>query len=292
MKKHLIFLFISIVYNIGLTAQPDTIIAENIYRYKIKDGKRTKEKQLIEQNTYDLQGKLIRNIVFKDSLGIKAYTAFIYNNDRLISGETFDGKDDSVMEVIRYSYTPDGLVSEKKIYRKDKNELIKPEKTIRYGYRDTMLVKKEVRNAKNKWQVKTDLTRSENEGSVITRYRKGYRDDRLKQRIKKMRFNDDGKISRATINDTYYTGETTEITIDYEYNPYVNKVSREILRTGTDSVPTIKEYRYNTGDGTLTGECYVDEDNNYIEFTGYERKKHDVIRKEVMMYDLQKEMKK
>lgn len=270
-------------------AQPDTILAENIYRYTVRDGKRTPIKHITEQKTYELNGKLIRRIFFKDStMAIKQYIAFIYDDDNLISEETFGGND-SILKIKRYRYTTDNLLSDIDVYKR-LNGQIQLAKQIKYYYDDSQLTQKEVLNKKNKWQVKTKYTYNQNEKIENSDFKKGYRKDKLKSKSKLSRFID-GKITDASIKKTYFNKEIKEIKIKYEYDPVTDNVLREIRTYSNDTIPEIIEYRYKP-DGTKTGECVVDEDGKYLEFTGFERKKHDVIRTEVKMYDLSKVIKK
>ncbi len=289
MKKYLFLLIAVVAFESDLWAQPDSIIAENIYKYKVLNGKRTAEKQIIEQKTYDLKGKLIRQIAFKDTLmKIDNYVAFIYDNKNLVSAETFQDND-SILEIKRYSYLENDLLSNIDIYKRIEDK-IKFAERIEYNYNDTMLIEKVTSNQKNKWQKKTNYTYNVNEIIEYTQYKKGYKDDKLKSKeiISQIK---DGNILSSEIKKTYYTKEIREIQVIYEYDPVTSKVLREVWTSANDSVPKIIEYRY-MPDGTKTAECVVNEDGKYIEFIGFERKKHDVIRTEVKMYDLGKETKK
>jgi len=286
MKIHACFILAILCIECNIWSQPDTIIAENIYKYEVLDGKRTPKKHITKQNTYDLQGKLIRQIVFRDSLmNIEQYTAFIYDCDKLISEETFDSTN-SVMEIRRYRYGPNHLVSNVDIYRKENINIALTEK-IQYEYDDTLLIHREVLNRKNKWLIKANCTYSENEHTESILYKKGYRKDKLKQ-TETISYFENNTMIRAVTNKLYYTGETEEITVEYEYDSRFNKALKEIWTFSYDTVPRIVEYRYRP-DGIKTGECVVDENHNYLEFTGFEWKKHDVIRREVKMYDLGEE---
>ncbi|MBN2522520.1 MAG: hypothetical protein JXB24_04565 [Bacteroidales bacterium] len=283
MKIHTCFILTIFCIECNIWSQPDTIVAENIYKYEVLDGKRTPKKQITKQNTYDLQGKLIRQIVFGDSLmNIEQYTAFIYDSDKLVSEETFDGTN-SIMEIRRYRYGQNHLVSNVDVYGKENNSIALTEK-IQYEYDDTLLIHREVLNRKNKWLIKANYAYSENEHTESILYKKGYRKDKLKQ-TETISYFENHTMIRALTNKLYYTGETEEISIEYEYDQRINKVIKEIWMFSNDTIPKLVEYRY-TPEGIKTGECLVDEDRNYLEFTGFERKKHDVIRKEVKMYDL------
>ncbi len=284
MKKHSIFLIALVLFECTVWAQPDTIIAENTFKYQILDGKRTSGKHVIEQKTFDLQGKLIRQIFFSDSLmRIEKYTGFIYDNEQLISVETFSGSNDEIQEIKRYRYGPNHFISEVYVYKRI-NDNIKLSERIVHRYNDTVLIKKEIFNHRKKWLERTFYTQEENKNTELTQYRKGYSANQIKQQ-EVVSHMENGNILRSEIRNMYFSGESEEIQVEYQYQEKNNKVLKEIWRYGSDSVPKIKEFRYSRN-GMKTGEFIMDENDNYIKFLVFERKKHDVIRGKEEMYDL------
>lgn len=271
------------MFECNAMAQTDTIIAENIFKYEILDGKRTANKQVIEQKTYNLQGKLIRQIKFKDSImEIEKYIAFFYNNEDLISVETFHGGD-SLTELKRYSYESNGIISYEFIYH-GSFENMKLVQKSKYIYDDTILVKKVIYNRKNKWLKKINYTYTGNKEIKSMQYRRESRDDKLKSK-QKISLVKNGSPQSSEIIYMYYTGETKNIHIEYQYDLKINKIVKEIWTNSTDSVLKIIESSYSP-DRIKKSELIVDASGKYIEFKVFKRKTHVVNLKKIEMYDL------
>ena len=111
-----LYLFASVTL---LAQERTTIIAENIFRYQISpEGKLVDKREAIEQKTYDLQGKLIRQIFYNDTNSsiIDRNIVFFYDSLKLVSKETY-GRENTVEQVERYIYDPTGKLITKKIYK-------------------------------------------------------------------------------------------------------------------------------------------------------------------------------
>ena len=283
--KNSFFLLITLLFlQFNVWAQPDTLIGENTFKYKIQNGEILRSKHVIIQNTYDLSDKILWQTLFRDSLmNIKEYTAFIYDNELLLSAETYNNND-SVIAIKRYSYTSNNNLSNILFYKRINNKM-KLVKQKKYHYKDTLLLKKETLNRKNKWLKRTTYTYTDTTIIENIQFKKGSRDDKLKSKQTTSQLKD-GIVQSSIINSQYYTGKMDTIKVDYDYDPKINKLIKEIWKDNSDSVQKIVEYRYNRDTGVKIGEGILDGSGNYLEFLGFIRNKRAVIMKEVKMYDL------
>lgn len=268
----------------NIKAQPDTLIGENTFRYKIHNGKITAYKHVIIQNTYDLSDNLLWQTVFRDSLmNIKEYTAYIYDNELLRSVETYNDVD-SVIRIKRYTYASNGNLISKDYYNRI-NDKIKLVKFKKYHYNNTLLVREEVFNSKKKWLKKITYSYSDTAVVKNTDLRKKSRDDKLlnRQTISVLK---NGDIQNSIIIDTYSNGKIDKTVIEYEYDEKINEPIKEIWKNDSDSIVKIVEYRYNRDNGEKIGQGVLDGEGNYLEFFGYIRNMRSVIMKEVKMYNI------
>ena len=176
--KYILFIQIIVVCSSVLNAQKDTITAENIYRYELKNGKATKNRIIIRQNTYNLDNQLIKQIDYDSIANIRSSTLYFYEKDLLISIESF-GTDFVIDSVRRISYNGNGTKAGESLYAIH-DSIPRKTASIEYIYDKENLSKEIAYSNKKKWKTKTVYQSSGNIRTKTQLFKKGSRPDGLK----------------------------------------------------------------------------------------------------------------
>ncbi len=278
------FLFISILLTLtNLLQAQDSIVAENIYSHEIQNGNLTTLKHITEQNTYNLAGNKVIQLFYYDSVpNIISYTLFFYQDNLLLSKETFD-MDKNPLSIVRYTYNKQGLKKEKKIYEPVEGNM-QCNKTIAYFYKDTLPVKIIVRNNEDKRTSKTTYSYNAGQTTENTKFTKGSGVEYLVSVTRISVFSDNGIISKQI--DTLYSNKINKLTsIEYSYDDTNGRLLNENwYNDGHELVKTI-EYKWKS-DGTLAGKGTLDGEGNYTEYLSYKYDSHIVNLGDQKPYEL------
>jgi hypothetical protein len=252
---------------ISISGQKQSIVAENIFKFRIINGEKTSQRNVVQQNTYDMNNRMIRQIFYNDSIPIvEDFTLFFYESDRLISKETFDM--DSIQKIQRFRYNAYGLPEELTIFERYDGEIRKKYVVNNY-YRDTLLIKQKKLDNHSKWLEETNYSRDDNQMTKKTKYRKGFNNDLKTQDVISWLTNN--KIVKSQIILTKTNGDRTLEVIEYIYNDESGKLEREIYRNNEGENIQTKEYHY-LANGIKTSEEIFDNKGKYIEYKLFERK--------------------
>ena len=267
----LIFLFLFPVF-MFLHAQ-DSIIYENIYRHQIKNGQSTTKSHIAEQNTYNLDKDKVISLQYHDTLpDVTVFTLYFYRNGLLFSEETFDMKKNP-LSIIRYSYSKNGLKTEKKDYKPVGNDM-QCMKTITWAYKDTLPVKKTVKDESGKKTSKTA-------------YR--YTDDKNMENTKFLKRNEavypvsascvtiysNGRKVTWQSDTTYSDGSSQTTTVEYSYDDTIDRLVNESWYNGQHEPIKTVEYKWKS-DGTLSGKGTYEPSGNCMEYLSYKHQSHVV----------------
>jgi len=279
-------LLISILFTLTQLLQAqDSIVAENIYRHEIKNGNLTTLKHITEQNTYNLAGNKVIQLFYFDSVpNIISYTLFFYQDNLLLSKETFN-MDKNPLSIVRYTYNKLGLKKEKRIYEPAGGNM-QCNKTITYFYKDTLPVKKIVRDSDEKRTSKTTYSYNAGQTTENTKFTKGSGVEYPVSVTRISVFSDNGIISKQ-IDSIYSNKEYHSTSIEYSYDDSSGWLSNENWYNDRHEQVKAVEYKWRS-DGTLAGKGTLDGKGNYTEYISYKYDSHIVNLGDQKMFDLRK----
>ena len=273
---------VALFFTTTVTGQ-DSIVAENIFSHEIRDGSRTAMKHIIGQNTYNKAGKKVLQIQYFDSIAnIKTYTLFFYQDNQLVSKETFTGEK-SLISIERFSYTDMSKIKESKLYE-PLDDQMQNTITTRCFYTDTALSKKIVfgRNGKRIRQISYEY--KPEQLTEITLYKKGGQEENLKS-VKVISVFSENRITSKSIDNLSFEKTRGHYSVEYSYNIETGKLISEIWYDEKPELIKTIRYRWDI-DGTLRDRGLVDGAGNYIEFISYKRENYVVNLGNQQMFDL------
>jgi hypothetical protein len=193
----------------------DSIRAVNIFRYRISDGKRSNERSVIEQKTYDKNGKLVLQIFYNDSVpAIDRFTRYYYDREKLISEESFDASGE-ITHIRRSAYSEKGFPCEEKYYVPLKG-MMELSRTSELTWQDTSMTTRIVYNMEHKKIIRERYRYYPGRIVKEERFRKGIDPGNLKIRITTSTYSQD-TLTKKEISELTYSGEKNTTLISYTY---------------------------------------------------------------------------
>lgn len=278
--KYLFYIFILVFSSTVLHAQKDTIIAENIFKYELHDGKATKNRTIIRQNTYNLENQLIKQINYDSSAEIQSSILFFYKDNLLISKETF-GADFVLDSVRRITYNSSGKRTTESLY------VIRdsiPEKTDsrQYFYENGELIKDITFSSRKKWKVKRMFENSESICTETQLFKKGASPMGLKKRTVTYTFNGDNPAS-AVITSKYFNKEVSISKVGFKYDSINHLlISKSLYKENDSSLREIQFSYY--PDGNIRFKKTFSSSGEFTEFLMYKRTEHNIAIGKPEMY--------
>jgi len=256
-----------------LYAQADSILAENIFRYELKDGRATRNRMIIQQNTYDLNQKLIRRIYYDSVANIAQSTLIFYRDNVPVSEETFN-KDFQIDSVRRFAYTAEGK-RDKEILYSIHDGVPQKKSSIQYEYDNHRLKQETLYNEKDKWIRKTTFAEEQGKQTTSSVYRKGTHSQGVRERITETIF-EEGKPSVMKITENLFSKVSRIRTILFEYDSLTQQLQSEKWMDEANSLLKEVLYRYYP-EGYIRSRSIRISSGDYIEHLVYERSKHNII---------------
>ena len=254
-------------------SQTDSIIAENIFKYELKNGRATRNRVIVIQNTYDLHNTLLRKNNYDSLANIDRSTIFFYKDDKLISEETY-GPDFKIDSVRRIHYNNNGLIDQEALYLiNDGNvEMIS---RIKYTYENNELAEKMVYGTTKKWITKTSFKRENDTLVKSILFRKGTHPSDLKELLIKEIFDGEKPASaKITAIHTDKSAATEKIFYEYDTTNY-QPVS---MKWFTENDSLLKEVLYQYyPDGHIRSKSTRVSSGDYIEHLVHERRNHTIV---------------
>lgn len=281
--KYTIHIFLFLNLSSILSAQADSIIAENIFKYELKNGRATRNRKIIKQNTYDLNNTLIRQVYYDSVRNIDRSILIFYNGDLLISKETY-GSDFTIDSVKRFDYDDNQHRVKENLYAIGKDGSVKKNSWIKYVYDNDRLTERITYSGKNKWVIKTTYQKEGNVKIAKSIYKKGTDPKGVKEQIIEDTYNGD-KPSHSKITTNYFDKSVSTTQIKFEYDTIHFKPKSIKLLTDDDSL--IKEivYQYYP-DGNIRSKSTRLPSGDYIEHLVHERRDHFIIVGKPEMYPI------
>jgi hypothetical protein len=279
--RYTVHIFLLISLPSLLSAQADSIIAENIYNYVLKDGRATRNRMLTKQNTFDLNNKLVRQVYYDSVKNINRSILIFYDDDLLISEETY-GPDFTIDSVRRFEYNPNRTKDKEKLYAISKDGTIEKISWIQYVYNDDQLIGKTSYSGKNKWVIKTTYQKDGNLNIVNSIYKKGTDPKGVKEQIIEDLY-DGEKLSHSKITTNYYDKSISTIQIRFEYDTINDQLVSKKWLTEDDSLLTEVLYQYYP-DGNIRSKSIRLSSGDYIGYLVHERRDHTIVMGKPEMY--------
>lgn len=256
-----VYFYLFLSFPVCVYAQYDSIIAENIFKYEVKDGEVTNNRIVMKQNTFDLNNRLVRQVFYDSTARVDRIKLFYYDNDLLISEETY-GSDFAIDSVRRIKYHNTGLITKEGLY-KIRDSI--PEKILRiaYKYDDGHISSKIVYSKKNKWLIKKIYSESGDRHIEKIVFRKGINPAGVKEKYTESIFRDDLHIQSRVATKCYGKPGRTSI-IKFEYDTVNHLLINEKLFDRNDIL--VKEIIYrNYTNGRLRSKTIRSGSGKYLE---------------------------
>jgi hypothetical protein len=263
-----------------LYGQRDSILAVNVFQHRINEnGQRTADKSILYQETYT--DGLLRQILYYDSLAnIDHYTFHFYNNDQLISSESYN-KTYEIDSIRRYTYGSDSSKIKEVLYLFNGSS-IEIAGTWQYTLLNETPFLQTVLNEKGKWIARFDYSYPGDRFEIVSTYKKNTRPDLLKT-TKEVRYPDYFRPDSIRKEMVYYS-KLKEIVIEkIVYDQEKNKPKEIITYTESGEVSKKQELRYDS-DGSIVGIGILDPEGKYIEYLSFRAKRHLINFGEREMY--------
>lgn len=281
--KHIIPAFIFLFPITILLHAQDSIIYENIYRHQLKNGKSTTRSRITKQNTYNLDKNKVISLLYHDSLpNVMAYTLFFYRRGLLFSEETFK-MNKNPLSIVRYTYGKNGLMTEEKFYEPVGNTM-QCMKTITWIYKDTLPMKKTVRNESGKKASKTVYSYAEGRNTENTRFFTGTEEEHPVSASRVFVYSDGRKTSQQ-VDTLYSDGRLHATTIKYHYDEANGRLLSEYWYNDRHELVKTVEYKWKN-DGTLASKGTYDGVGKCTEFLSYRYESHIVKLGDQKPYEL------
>jgi hypothetical protein len=258
-QRHLLFSAILLLFSGFTHAQQNSIKYQNMEVFKIVDGNKTNISFVKNQKTFTMDGRLIREINFEDSTAhILNYTFYFYKDGKLFTEEVHD-KNDSILFIIRHTYTLKGMEEETDRLEWSKGKMKISGRTVfiydKAGYKNAM---KESGSRKKPFRVTSYAYSSEKLIREQTKARKP--SDNVIERITDYDYGKDGKLMLKKIMEKNVEDTVITQTENYLYNTNGQLKTIEV-KDQQGKIVLSKNYDY-SADGSLL---------NYYEKDGAEK---------------------
>lgn len=278
--KYLSFFILTGLFNLCLFSQTDSILAENIFKYELKNGRATRNRIIVMQNTYNLHNTLLRQNYYDSLTNIDRSTIFFYKDDKLVSEETY-GADFEIDSVRRLHYNPEGLKDQETLYLINDGNIEKVS-WIKYTYENNELAEKKVYGNTKKWKTKTSFERNNDTLVKSIVFRKGTRSSDVKELLIEEIYEGE-KPASAKIIKIHSDKSVVTAKILYEYDTTNYQLIGMKWLTENDSLLKEVLYRYYP-DGHIRSKSTRLSSGDYIEHLVHERRNHVIVLGKPEMY--------
>ncbi len=284
MKKSIHILLLVLIPSC-LFAQVDSILAENIFKYELKNGRATRNRKIIQQNTFDINHKLARQVYYDSVRNIAQSTLLFYDGELLISKETY-GADFSIDSVRRIKYDNYGRRLREDLFIITEG-IIKKKSWRTYTYLDNRLAKKVTYFGNKKWKIKTTYEKDDLTEIETNTFKKGADPSGIKEIIIKTSY-ESNMPAFATITSDYYNKTVSIKTIRFTYDTInYNMVSKKWFNS-EDSLLKEVMYKYYP-DGHIRSKSTRLASGDYTEHLVHERRNHTIVLGKPEMYAIPEE---
>lgn len=271
--KFISIIFLFITTHSYILAQADSIVAENIFNYELANGRATRNRIIIKQNTFDLNNKLIRQVYYDSVANIKSSTLYFYDGDLLLSEETY-GPDFTIDSVRRFFYNSQVLKENERLYL-IQDGMVELISQIRYSYSDKKLVGKTVYLGEKKWITKSSFNKEGDTLTIISNFKKGTNSSGAKERTEVRTYDEEKPVS-SQLTTVFYDKSVQTRFIEYEYDTVNNRLISEKLLNDSDSLLREIVFQYYPT-GAIRSRSTRLSSGDYIEHHIHERRDHFIV---------------
>ncbi|MBN2610085.1 MAG: hypothetical protein JXB00_00865 [Bacteroidales bacterium] len=240
------FILLSILFiliSLNCYPQKDSIRVIITYNYGLENGKRTGSKTVINQKTYTLEGKLLRELKLDQNTGvINTYVVYFYNdNDMLLSEEEFNMKD-SLVSGTKYSYDAQGRLTEIRYYGSSSATVPQMEKREVINYLNDTLKKSVIAYSPNKKKLCTVKYKYDTQNSKV-QIESAYKvPENGISKITEIQTVENGKLKDTQKSIRFANGSTSAEKREFEYNDKNLLVAVKVLNG--EEVVSVTNYKY------------------------------------------------
>lgn len=243
---------------LSTTNAQDTILVENVYRHELQNGKPTWNKQVVYQNTYTPQGRLIQRIDYSDSsAAATSFTFYFYTEfDSLLSVEKYNPNNE-IVEIQRYSYTNQHLPATRVTYQRIDHQLI-PVQSTQYVYQgsqrtgltefnqNSKMIHKSVLQKNNGTTTQSDKFSKQHPSGMKSQFTVWSTKDShtLSKKVETTGYQSGNRVEVFEIENDSLTGQLTEIRA---YNNTGDLTGRTVFLWNADGSPKIQKKLNATG---------------------------------------------
>ncbi|MCG8697451.1 MAG: hypothetical protein MI922_05305 [Bacteroidales bacterium] len=258
-----LYIYLILLFSTPVFSQVDTFMVENKHSFEIIDGKRTYNKNVVNQKTINRNKQVLREFFYDTTQQIKNYIYYYYRDSMMLSQEKYNSNDEMVSAI---QYIKSGNERRERYYHLVNNKL-KIDSTINHEYQNGLLINRTVLNSNEKWISKATYSYNGTLLSNINIVNHAKRSS-SKQNVTEIKFSYDENNNKIKEEYTLSNSKSYYILFEYDSNGRL-KCEKEYNSKNELNKETCYGYTKNNFINTITSKDINGKYTNYFMFERY-----------------------